>query len=224
MVLCATNEEHAHIKDVARGEQPNKLPFIYRREPEAELQPEEKQTDDNSWPQLIKRDRIMNTMLSQLRSGPVAPVAQPWTNEDVDSARTYVEENQFQDEAVADYVESSKATWDRGAREVGRQKYYSICLTERTTVTLTDSEYEYRPSHYEEIRCISNGYNDRSDKTICSTAGFECMQWNETIHVTRRKINDGCWKTYSYTVPKGCECMWPEHKLGKLETYHHHQA
>lgn len=57
------------------------------------------------------------------------------------------------------------------------QKYYSICLTERTTVTLTDSEYEYRPSHYEEIRCISNGYNDRSDKTVYSFRlhPFECF-------------------------------------------------
>lgn len=95
-VLCATNEEHAHIKDVARGEQAIKLPFMYRqsRDPGAELQPEEKQTDDNSWPQLIKRERILNTVLSQLRSGAVAPVPQPWMNGDVESARTYGEENQ----------------------------------------------------------------------------------------------------------------------------------
>lgn len=47
------------------------------------------------------------------------------------------------------------------------QKYYPICRVERSTVSLSDPEYEYRPAHYEEIRCISSGHIDKSDNTVC---------------------------------------------------------
>ncbi|CAH0716053.1 unnamed protein product, partial [Brenthis ino] len=63
-------------------------------------------------------------------------------------------------------------------------------------------------SHEREMRQLGS--------QICSSLGFSCVQWNKTIHLTRRRYSSDCWETKTMIIPAGCECMWPVHRLGDM--------
>ncbi|XP_072930261.1 uncharacterized protein [Epargyreus clarus] len=105
-------------------------------------------------------------------------------------------------------------------RQLGPQKHYPICHLERKIRRLNTNEYEYRPAYYEEIRCtMVSGDDEGFTNEICSSLGFSCVQWNKTIHLTRRRYSSDCWETKTMVIPAGCECMWPVHRLGDMSLH-----
>ncbi|XP_022832495.1 uncharacterized protein LOC111360656 [Spodoptera litura] len=105
----------------------------------------------------------------------------------------------------------------RELRQLGAQKHYPICHLERKIKKLNTNEYEYRPAYYEEVRCTMTSSDDIGDTNeVCSSLGFACVQWNKTIHLTRRRYSSDCWETSTMVIPAGCECMWPVHRLGDM--------
>ncbi|CAG9782134.1 unnamed protein product [Diatraea saccharalis] len=120
-------------------------------------------------------------------------------------------------EVLPEYTESLEESRERESRQLSVQKHYPICHLQRTIRKLNTIDYEYRPAYYEEIRCSSMIADDLGTYSeICTSLGFSCIQWNKTIHLTRRRYNSDCWETKTMVIPAGCECMWPHHKLGDM--------
>ncbi|XP_026727761.1 uncharacterized protein LOC113493925 [Trichoplusia ni] len=117
-------------------------------------------------------------------------------------------------ELLPEYTETLQGS--RELRQLGAQKHYPICHLERKIKKLNTNEYEYRPAYYEEVRCTSNEDIGVTNE-ICSSLGFACVQWNKTIHLTRRRYTSDCWETRTMVIPAGCECMWPVHRLGDMK-------
>ncbi|CAH0684668.1 unnamed protein product [Chilo suppressalis] len=119
-------------------------------------------------------------------------------------------------EVLPEYTESLESR-ERESRQLSVQKHYPICHLERTIRKLNTIDYEYRPAYYEEIKCSSTNADEvGSYSEICTSLGFSCVQWNKTIHLTRRPYNSDCWETKTMVIPAGCECMWPHHRLGDM--------
>ncbi|XP_060809585.1 uncharacterized protein LOC106133891 [Amyelois transitella] len=122
-------------------------------------------------------------------------------------------------ETLPEYTESLEDSREREMRQLVVQKHYPICHIERKIRKLNTNEYEYRPAYYEEVKCISTeekGIEKGRSNEICSSLGFTCIQWNKTIHLTRRRYTSDCWETRTMVIPAGCECMWPVHRLGDM--------
>ncbi|XP_053623875.1 uncharacterized protein LOC128682899 isoform X1 [Plodia interpunctella] len=123
-------------------------------------------------------------------------------------------------EVLPEYTESLQASRERDVRQFSVQKHYPICHIERKIQRLNTNEYEYRPAYYEEVRCSSSVGEEKSESNeICSSLGFSCVQWNKTIHLTRRRYTSDCWETRTLVIPAGCECMWPVHRLGDMAVH-----
>jgi hypothetical protein len=98
--------------------------------------------------------------------------------------------------------------------------FQSLCPTIRRPVFLNeDSQFEYRPSAYEEIICAHPMQSNIRNK-VCSDVGLSCIQLNRTIFLTRRSFDSNCWETETRVVPFGCECMWPKHNFGDISERH----
>ncbi|XP_045509901.1 uncharacterized protein LOC123705246 [Colias croceus] len=127
------------------------------------------------------------------------------------------------DESLPEYTESLQASREREMRQLGAQafqKHYPICHLERKIQRLNTNEFEYRPAYYEEITCTTSVADEIGvTNEICSSLGFSCVQWNKTIHLTRRRYSSDCWETLTMVIPAGCECMWPVHKLGDMSLH-----
>ncbi|CAF4751274.1 unnamed protein product [Pieris macdunnoughi] len=122
-------------------------------------------------------------------------------------------------EILPEYTETLP-TQERNIRQLSAKKHYPICHFDRKIQRLNTLEYEYRPAYYEEIRCINSDFEDiRDSNEICSSIGFSCVQWNKTIHLTRKRYNSHCWEALTMVIPAGCECMWPAHKLGDITAH-----
>jgi hypothetical protein len=107
--------------------------------------------------------------------------------------------------------------------------FLSLCPSRRQTVYLNaNDDYEYRPDHYDEVRCThphrlevgpwprTRPTQMQKNKPICSEAGFSCIQLNRTIFLTRRSAGTECWEVETRVVQAGCECMWPKHHFGEI--------
>ncbi|XP_047543452.1 uncharacterized protein LOC125075766 [Vanessa atalanta] len=155
-------------------------------------------------------DRVLNSVLGRLernRQG-LLERAKPRFADDADCEDP---------ENLPEYTESLQDSVERGLRHLGSQKHYPICHLERKIHRLNTNEYEYRPAYYEEVRCTMTPGDDVGvTNEVCSSLGFSCVQWNKTIHLTRRRYSSDCWETKTMVIPAGCECMWPVHRLGQL--------
>ncbi|CAH2034646.1 unnamed protein product, partial [Iphiclides podalirius] len=155
-------------------------------------------------------DRVLNSVLGRLeRNRQYAPVR----------SSQYEEEEDCEDPSVVlpEYTETLQGSRERGLRQLGVQKHYPICHLERKIRRLNTDDYEYRPAYYEEVRCTAAPADDSTlGNEICSSLGFSCVQWNKTIHLTRRRYSSDCWETKTLVIPAGCECMWPVHRLGDI--------
>ncbi|KAJ8737776.1 hypothetical protein PYW08_000371 [Mythimna loreyi] len=118
-------------------------------------------------------------------------------------------------EILPEYTAALKGS--REMRQLGVQKHHHICHLERKIKKLNTNEYEYRPAYYEEVRCIMTSADEYGESNeVCSSLGLACVQWNKTIHLTRRRYSSDCWETSTMVIPAGCECMWPAHRLGDM--------
>ncbi|XP_068624849.1 uncharacterized protein [Battus philenor] len=123
-------------------------------------------------------------------------------------------------DVLPEYTETVQESRERDVRQLGTQKHYPICHLERKIRRLNTIEYEYRPAYYEEVRCtMTSGDEYSGTNEICSSLGFSCVQWNKTIHLTRRRYSSDCWETKTLVIPAGCECMWPVHRLGDINLH-----
>ncbi|CRK95554.1 CLUMA_CG009019, isoform A [Clunio marinus] len=125
---------------------------------------------------------------------------------------------QFQDVYVDDF--EAETDPQNGGLKVVRHPsmevahFQSLCPTRKTDVFLdNDSEYEYRPSSYEEAHIHMEEVN------LCINA-INCIQRNRTIFLTRRAFGTDCWKVETRVIPFGCECMWPKHHKGEILIHH----
>ncbi|CAG4955464.1 unnamed protein product [Colias eurytheme] len=151
-------------------------------------------------------DKVLNTILGRLERNRqmAARFKQRDNEEDCDESA----------ESLPEYTESLQASREREMRQLGAQKHYPICHLERKIQRLNTNEFEYRPAYYEEITCTTSVADEIGvTNEICSSLGFSCVQWNKTIHLTRRRYSSDCWETLTMVIPAGCECMWPVHKL-----------
>ncbi|XP_052752474.1 uncharacterized protein LOC128201040 [Galleria mellonella] len=155
-------------------------------------------------------DKVLNSVLGRLeRNRHQALTARQRLSEEIDCEEP--------SEILPEYTESLQASRERELRQLGAQKHYPICHLERKIRRLNTNEYEYRPAYYEEVRCSAVNNEDFSGSNeICSSLGFSCVQWNKTIHLTRRRYSSDCWETRTMVIPAGCECMWPVHRLGDM--------
>ncbi|VVD00955.1 unnamed protein product [Leptidea sinapis] len=148
-------------------------------------------------------DRVLNTVLGRLERNKQA-----------------LPGRDKQRHVLPEYTESVEASREREMRHLGAQKHYPICHLERKIQRLNTNVYEYRPAYYEEVKCTTSLTEDAAaTNDICSSLGFSCVQWNKTIHLTRREYTSDCWETMTMVIPAGCECMWPVHRLGDIS--HH---
>ncbi|KAL0902330.1 hypothetical protein ABMA27_000226 [Loxostege sticticalis] len=156
-------------------------------------------------------DKVLNSVLGRLQRN---------------RQHEYEQRMQISDDADCDeppqiypeYTESLQGPKERGLRQLSvQQKHYPICHLERKIKKLNTNEYEYKPAYYEEVRCSSATNMEMGvSNEICSSLGFSCVQWNKTIHLTRRRYSSDCWETRTMVIPAGCECMWPVHRLGDM--------
>ncbi|KAL0851955.1 hypothetical protein ABMA28_000236 [Loxostege sticticalis] len=155
-------------------------------------------------------DKVLNSVLGRLQRN---------------RQHEYEQRMQISDDADCDeppqiypeYTESLQGPKERGLRQLSVQKHYPICHLERKIKKLNTNEYEYKPAYYEEVRCSSATNMEMGvSNEICSSLGFSCVQWNKTIHLTRRRYSSDCWETRTMVIPAGCECMWPVHRLGDM--------
>ncbi|CAK1588623.1 unnamed protein product [Parnassius mnemosyne] len=165
--------------------------------------------------QIPNVDKVLNSVLGRLersrQRGFPAITQQQYAQE---------EDCEEPSEVLPEYTETLQESRERGLRQLGIQKHYPICHLERKVRRLNTNEYEYRPAYYEEVRCTTTSDDDVSvSSEICSSLGFSCVQWNKTIHLTRRRYSSDCWETKTMVIPAGCECMWPVHRLGDI-THH----
>ncbi|XP_030031146.1 uncharacterized protein LOC115447985 [Manduca sexta] len=156
-------------------------------------------------------DRVLNSVLGKLERNRQQALSKPRSSEQEDCDEPT--------EILSEYTESIGSR-ERDLRQLGVQKHYPICHLERKIRKLNTNEYEYRPAYYEEVRCVVSS-NDEIGATneICSSLGFSCVQWNKTIHLTRRRYSSDCWETRTMVIPAGCECMWPVHRLGDIKLH-----
>ncbi|XP_045784618.1 uncharacterized protein LOC123880515 [Maniola jurtina] len=123
-------------------------------------------------------------------------------------------------EGLPEYTESVESSRDRGVRHQEAQKHDWICKVNRTIHKLNTEEYEYRPAYYEEVRCtVPSDHQSAHRHQLCSSIGLSCVQWNKSIHLTRRRYTSECWETKTLVIAAGCECMWPVHKFGAIASY-----
>ncbi|XP_013179386.1 PREDICTED: uncharacterized protein LOC106126328 [Papilio xuthus] len=158
-------------------------------------------------------DKVLNSVLGRLeRNRQLALAAR--------TQQQYDEHCDEPSEVLPEYTETLPGSRERGLRQLGVQKHYPICHLDRKIRRLNTDEYEYRPAYYEEIRCTASSDDDvTSTNEICSSLGFSCVQWNKTIHLTRRRYSSDCWETKTMVIPAGCECMWPVHRLGDINLH-----
>ncbi|XP_049886301.1 uncharacterized protein LOC126380742 [Pectinophora gossypiella] len=154
-------------------------------------------------------DKVLNSVFGRLESNRQGLMARGSYSEEADCEESY--------EGLPEYTETLQGQRIRELRQLGAQKHYPICHLERKIKRLNTNEYEYRPAYYEEVRCLSSNVEDVGvTNEICSSLGFSCVQWNKTIHLTRRRYPSDCWETKTLVIPAGCECMWPVHQLGDM--------
>lgn len=55
---------------------------------------------------------------------------------------------------------------------------------------------------------------------VCGDVGFNCIQLNRTIFLTRKPAGSDCWESETRLIPAGCECMWPKHHFGDIALHH----
>ncbi|XP_028178864.1 uncharacterized protein LOC114366250 [Ostrinia furnacalis] len=152
-------------------------------------------------------DKVLNSVLGRLQRNRQQELEQ----------RQQIYDEDCEKQILPEYTESLQEPKERGLRQLNVQKHYPICHLERKIRKLNTNEYEYRPAYYEEVRCSSPTNEDMSvTNEICSSLGFSCVQWNKTIHLTRRRYSSDCWETRTMVIPAGCECMWPVHRLGDM--------
>ncbi|CAK1554851.1 unnamed protein product [Leptosia nina] len=154
-------------------------------------------------------NRVINAILDRLERNQhvAARFRQRQAEEDCDHSS----------EALPEYTETIEPTREREMRQLNVKKHYPICHFDRKIQRLNTLDYEYRPAYYEEIQCLHSDFeNTRDSNEICSSIGFTCVQWNKTIHLTRKRYNSHCWEALTMVIPAGCECMWPAHKLGDI--------
>nr|XP_032527586.1 uncharacterized protein LOC116777902 isoform X1 [Danaus plexippus plexippus] len=173
---------------------------------------------DDSVPEFIEHvlripnpDKILNSVVSRLQAKQEGLRERPrYDDADCDT-----------EDKLPEYTESIKETKERELRHyIGTQKHYPICNLERVIIRLNTNEYEYRPAYYEEVRCNTISRDNAGNyNEICSSLGFSCVQWNKTIHLTRRRYSSDCWETKTMVIPAGCECMWPINKLGDIAAH-----
>ncbi|XP_039763139.1 uncharacterized protein LOC120635987 isoform X2 [Pararge aegeria] len=156
-------------------------------------------------------EKVLNSVLGRLernRQG-LLQRAKARLNDDCDDT-----------EVLPEYTESVENSRERGMRHTSSQKHDRICQVNRTIHRLNTNEYEYRPAYYEEVRCNISSDDEVGHKDqLCSSIGLSCVQWNKTIHLTRRRYTSDCWETKTLIIPAGCECMWPVHKFGAISSY-----
>ncbi|CAB3221888.1 unnamed protein product [Arctia plantaginis] len=158
-------------------------------------------------------DKVLNSVLGSLERN---------TQQGLTRQRASDEDCEEPSELLPEYTETLQASRDRELRQLGVhvQKHYPICHLERKIKKLNTNEYEYRPAYYEEVRCTMAPSEEIGvTNEICSSLGFACVQWNKTIHLTRRRYSSDCWETRTLVIPAGCECMWPVHRLGDMKLH-----
>lgn len=157
-------------------------------------------------------DRVLNSVLGRLERNRQALAKEArLDNSDCQDSETVV---------LPEYTESIQPSREKELRHVTTQKHYPICHLERKIKKLNTDEYEYRPAYYEEVRCTMATSEDLGvTNEICSSLGFSCVQWNKTIHLTRRRYSSDCWETRTLVIPAGCECMWPVYRLGDMKLH-----
>ncbi|CAG5007017.1 unnamed protein product [Parnassius apollo] len=154
-------------------------------------------------------DKVLNSVLGRLES-----------NRQHEHQYAQEEDCEEPSEVLPEYTETLQRALERGLRQLGVQKHHPLCHLERKIHRLNTNEYEYRPAYYEEVRCTTTSDDDVGvSNEICSSLGLSCVQWNKTIHLTRRRYSSDCWETKTMVIPAGCECMWPIHRLGDI-THH----
>lgn len=135
-----------------------------------------------------------------------------------------VSDSKFTDLYVEDFDPEGDSQFSGGSKFARHPSqdppvFQSLCPTKRTDIFLnTDSDYEYRPSSYVEVKCSHpfgrNAILHQQNK-VCGHHGFSCIQLNRTIFLTRRMLGSDCWEVETRVIPSGCECMWPKHRKGK---------
>ncbi|XP_052746790.1 uncharacterized protein LOC112046348 [Bicyclus anynana] len=155
-------------------------------------------------------DKVLNSVLGRLQKN---------REEILQRAQATIDEDCDDSEELAEYTESVENTRERGLRRTSTQKHVRICEVNRTIHRLNNREYEYRPAYYEEVRCNSSGDHVREKEGVvtCSSIGLSCVQWNKTIHLTRRRYTSDCWETKTLIIPAGCECRRRE--FGAISSY-----
>ncbi|KAJ2954253.1 hypothetical protein O0L34_g2502 [Tuta absoluta] len=154
-------------------------------------------------------DKVLNSVLGRLEKHRENTRSRPRLTDEADCIEPF--------ESLPEYTQSRQLSRERGLRQLDIMKYYPICHLERKIRRLNTDEYEYRPAFYEEIICTSTPEEEfAGTNEICSSLGFTCVQWNKTIHLTRRRYTSDCWETRTMVIPAGCECMWPFHRLGDM--------
>ncbi|XP_063393417.1 uncharacterized protein LOC134678693 [Cydia fagiglandana] len=150
-------------------------------------------------------EKVLNSVLGQLEYN-----------------RHKVEQRYQQDtecgEVLPEYTETIQDGRERNSRQLF-QKHSPLCHLERKIRKLSTTEYEYRPAYYEEVRCVASGEGGNVSNEICSSLGLSCVQWNKTIHLTRRRYTSDCWETRTLIIPAGCECLWSNQKLGDISLH-----
>ncbi|KAL4717475.1 hypothetical protein ACJJTC_000624 [Scirpophaga incertulas] len=159
-------------------------------------------------------DKVLNSVLGRLQKN---------RQQETEARRIFseiTEECEDDEKILPEYTESLQGSRARGIRQLGVQKHYPICHLERKIRKLNTNEFEYRPAYYEEVKCSSSSGDIVEDSNeICTSLGFSCVQWNKTIHLTRRRYTSDCWETRTMVIPAGCECMWPVHRLGDMSLH-----
>ncbi|XP_069364882.1 uncharacterized protein [Maniola hyperantus] len=158
---------------------------------------------------------LVNSVLGQLERGRQGLLQRA-------KARSHPDADCDRCEGLPEYTESVESSRDRGARHMEAQKHDWICKVNRTIHKLNTDEYEYRPAYYEEVRCAVSSEDESAHRhQLCSSIGLSCVQWNKTIHLTRRCYTSECWETKTLVVAADCACMWPVHKFGAVSAYLH---
>ncbi|CAD7091788.1 unnamed protein product [Hermetia illucens] len=165
--------------------------------------------------QKINRNRIQQPIIVQPDEG--ITFEEYLTNPEFDSSLPYGIQN------VRDV--SSRSSHLKPVPRKLKTTFQSLCPSKRSHVYLNlESDYEYRPDHYEEVECLhaytsAMDYNSVNNK-VCGQGGFTCIQLNRTIFLTRKARGSDCWETEARLVAAGCECMWPQHKFGDIAAHH----
>ncbi|XP_037977463.1 uncharacterized protein LOC105380499 isoform X2 [Plutella xylostella] len=156
-------------------------------------------------------DRVLNSVLGRLERNRQERMQAAGVDLDCDDPL----------EILPEYTESlSDNSRERSLRQMAfPSQHFPICHLERKIRRLNTIEYEYRPAFYEEVRCVERSPENDINNEICSSLGFSCIQWNKTIHLTRRRYTSDCWETKTMVIPAGCECMWPVHRLGDMKVH-----